>query len=218
MPSLEDWQHWTLVMGRAQQMLMQAWADGFDSSQGSSASKGQPFAGFGAMPGMASPSAFGFTPSGPAGAGPAADPMALMTAGAQAWAQGLEAWGKMLGVDPAPRRDPRRRFAAPSGRRASVRHHTPDLLALADKMLGSAEEIDGVARRTRHTMNSGAQLRRCEEPVDLPDQSRGFSGPSKATATNLSRAWPTAQGPRAGQRTRADGFRGRPHRATTPAR
>ena len=26
-PRLEDWQHWTLVMGRAQQMLMEAWAD-----------------------------------------------------------------------------------------------------------------------------------------------------------------------------------------------
>ena len=27
-PGLEDWQHWTLVMGRAQQMLMDSWADG----------------------------------------------------------------------------------------------------------------------------------------------------------------------------------------------
>ena len=26
-PSLEDWQHWTLVMGRAQQMLMEYWAE-----------------------------------------------------------------------------------------------------------------------------------------------------------------------------------------------
>ena len=28
MLTLEDWQHWTLVMGRAQQMLMEAWAEG----------------------------------------------------------------------------------------------------------------------------------------------------------------------------------------------
>ncbi len=27
MPTLEDWQHWTLVMGRAQQMLMEFWAE-----------------------------------------------------------------------------------------------------------------------------------------------------------------------------------------------
>ena len=101
MPSLEDWQHWTLVMGRAQQMLMQAWADGLDSK-----GKSQPFAGFGAIPGMASPSAFGF--SMPGGEGAATDPMALMTAGAQAWAQGLEAWGKMLGVDPASKAEAKR--------------------------------------------------------------------------------------------------------------
>ena len=25
-PTLEDWQHWTLVMGHAQQMMMEAWA------------------------------------------------------------------------------------------------------------------------------------------------------------------------------------------------
>ena len=32
-PTLEDWQHWTLVMGRAQQMLMEFWAE---------SAKGQP--------------------------------------------------------------------------------------------------------------------------------------------------------------------------------
>jgi polyhydroxyalkanoate synthase subunit PhaC len=149
-PSLEDWQHWTLVMGRAQQMLMQAWADGFDSSH----NKGQPFTGFGAMPGMASPSAFGFSmPSAGAGA-PAADPMALMTAGAQAWAQGLEAWGKMLGVDPASKAETRdRRFAAPEWRENPVFDTIRQTyLALADKMLGTVEEIDGVDEATRQKM------------------------------------------------------------------
>jgi polyhydroxyalkanoate synthase subunit PhaC len=150
MPSLEDWQHWTLVMGRAQQMLMQAWADGFDSSN----TKGQPFAGFAAMPGMASPSAFGFSmPSAGAGA-PAADPMALMTAGAQAWAQGLEAWGKMLGVDPASKAETRdRRFAAPEWRENPVFDTIRQTyLALADKMLGSVDEIEGVDEATRQKM------------------------------------------------------------------
>ena len=69
-PTLEDWQHWTWVMGRAQQMLMEAWAD--------SLKKDEPF------PGIA-----------PANA---ADPMAWMTAGAEAWSKGLEAWGRMLGA------------------------------------------------------------------------------------------------------------------------
>src|SRR3954449_2840981 len=83
-PTLEDWQHWTLVMGRAQQMLMEFWAD--------SLKKDQPFPAW-------SPPAFGFGET----QGGASDPMALMTAGAQAWAKGLEAWGKMLGgVTAAP--------------------------------------------------------------------------------------------------------------------
>src|SRR3954463_8334487 len=97
MPTLEDWQHWTLVMGRAQQMLMEFWAE--------SLKKDQPF------PQWSQP-AFGF---GEAGA--ASDPMALMSAGAQAWAKGLETWGKMLGgVTAAPAADDKarkdRRFAA----------------------------------------------------------------------------------------------------------
>ena len=76
-PTLEDWQHWTLVMGRAQQMLMEFWA--------ASLKKDQPFPAW-------SPPAFGFGE-----AQGASDPMALMSAGAQAWAKGLESWGKMLG-------------------------------------------------------------------------------------------------------------------------
>ena len=33
MPTLEDWQHWTLVMGRAQQMLMEAWAENWKADR-----------------------------------------------------------------------------------------------------------------------------------------------------------------------------------------
>src|SRR3954447_15497155 len=76
MPTLEDWQHWTLVMGRAQQMLMEFWAESMKSDK--------PFPAW-------SPPAFGFS-----GGGRPADPMALMTAGAEAWAKGLEAWGKVV--------------------------------------------------------------------------------------------------------------------------
>jgi polyhydroxyalkanoate synthase len=32
-PTLEDWQHWTWVMGRAQQMLMEAWAESLKTPQ-----------------------------------------------------------------------------------------------------------------------------------------------------------------------------------------
>ena len=100
-PTLEDWQHWTLVMGRAQQMMMEAWAG--------SLNKDQPMPAFG-MPGMG-------------GGAAAQDPMALMTAGAQAWAKGLETWGKMLGgVTAAPAADEPRKDRR-SGRR--IRSSTP---------------------------------------------------------------------------------------------
>src|SRR5581483_3917976 len=99
-PTLEDWQHWTLVMGRAQQMLMEFWTDQMKKGQ--------------AIPSW-SRSAFGFTDSQPA-----ADPVALMSAGAQAWAKGLETWGKMLGGVPVAATDEKdrkdRRFAAPEWR------------------------------------------------------------------------------------------------------
>src|SRR3954467_9990957 len=105
-PTLEDWQHWTLVMGRAQQMMMEFWSEQMK--------QGQPMPSFGQS---WSPPAFGFEDQG----GATSDPMALMSAGAQAWAKGLESWGKMLGgVGAAPaagepeKKD--RRFAAPEWR------------------------------------------------------------------------------------------------------
>src|SRR5438067_13851428 len=97
MPTLEDWQHWTLVMGRAKQMMIEFWAE--------SLKKDQPF------PAWSAP-AFGFGEQ--AGS---ADPIALMSAGAQAWAKVLEAWGKVLGgviAPPSPETERKdRRFAAP---------------------------------------------------------------------------------------------------------
>src|SRR4051794_32254390 len=138
MPSLEDWQHWTLVMGRAQQMLMEFWAE--------SLKKDQPFPAW-------DPSAFGF---GDVRA--PADPMALMSAGAQAWAKGLETWGKMLGGVPvAPTPDEKdgkdRRFSAPEW------HENPifdtirkSYLQISDRLLGTVDEIDNVDAPTREKL------------------------------------------------------------------
>jgi polyhydroxyalkanoate synthase len=130
-PTLEDWQHWTLVMGRAQQMLMEFWAE--------SLKKDQPFPAW-------DPSAFGF-----GNAQPATDPMALMTAGAQAWAKGLETWGKMLGgvtmgapvVDEKDRKD--RRFAAPEWRENPIFDTIRQTyLRVSDQLLGTVDEIEGL--------------------------------------------------------------------------
>jgi polyhydroxyalkanoate synthase subunit PhaC len=137
MPTLEDWQHWTLVMGRAQQMLMEFWAE--------SVKKDQPFPAW-------SPSAFGF-----GDAERAADPMALMSAGAQAWAKGLETWGKMLGgvTAPAPAEKDRkdRRFAAPEWRENPIFDTIRQTyLRVSDQLLGSVDEIEGLDAPTRERL------------------------------------------------------------------
>ena len=130
-PSLEDWQHMTLVMGRAQQMLMEAWASG--------AAKDQPFPAW-------SPALGQFGAAG-------ADPMALMTAGAEAWAKGLDAWSKMLGgvADAGQVRD--KRFAATEWSENplfdTIRQ---SYLAISDRLLGSVEEIEGIDEATRQKL------------------------------------------------------------------
>ncbi|HET7282683.1 MAG TPA: class I poly(R)-hydroxyalkanoic acid synthase [Sphingomicrobium sp.] len=134
-PTLEDWQHWTLVMGRAQQMLMEFWSE--------SLKKDQPFPSW-------SPSAFGFGE-----APPASDPMALMTAGAQVWAKGLETWGKMLGgvtAAPAPDEKDRkdRRFAAPEWSENPIFDTIRQTyLRVSDQLLGTVDEIEGLDAASR---------------------------------------------------------------------
>src|SRR3990170_6783216 len=139
-PSLEDWQHWTWVMGRAQQMLMESWADGLKSAPPAAAASAAP--GWGAFP-----PAFGAT-------GSPADPMAMMTAGAEAWAKGLDAWGKMIGLEPSGQAEAKdKRFAAPEWRESPVFDQIRQTyLALSDRLLGTVEEVDGVDAETRQKM------------------------------------------------------------------
>ena len=137
-PTLEDWQHWTLVMGRAQQMLMEFWAEQMKAGQ--------------AMP-QWSPPAFGFGEQ--AGA---SDPMALMSAGAEAWAKGLEAWGKVLGgvTGAAPTAVPEkkdRRFAAPEWRENPIFDAIRQTyLRVSDQLLGTADQIEGIDAGTREKL------------------------------------------------------------------
>jgi polyhydroxyalkanoate synthase len=133
-PTLEDWQHWTYVMGRAQQMLMEAWADGLKEGESWPATP---------PPWGAFPPAFGWTPT--------ADPAALMTAGAEAWAKGLETWGKMIGLDTEAKESAKdRRFAAPEWKESPVFDTIrKTYLALSDKLLGTVEEVEGLDADSR---------------------------------------------------------------------
>lgn len=134
-PTLEDWQHWTWVMGRAQQMLMEAWADGLKEGENWPAAAPPQWGAF--------PPAFGWSP--------AADPTSLMTAGAEAWAKGLETWGKMMGLDTEAKEGAKdRRFSAPEWKESPVFDTIrKTYLALSDKLLGSVEDVDGLDAESR---------------------------------------------------------------------
>ena len=137
-PTLEDWQHWTLVIGRAQQMLMEFWAE--------SLRKDQPFPAW-------SPGAFGLGDPQPA-----TDPMALMSAGAQAWAKGLETWGKLLGgvaaVPTSAEKDRKdRRFAAPEWSENPIFDTIRQTyLRVSDQLLGTVDEIEGLDPAARERL------------------------------------------------------------------
>ncbi|MDQ3080433.1 MAG: class I poly(R)-hydroxyalkanoic acid synthase [Pseudomonadota bacterium] len=124
-PTPEDLQQWTLVMGRAQQMLMEAWADNL--------AKG------GAMPG------FGLkTPPG------STDPMAWMSAGAEAWSKGLEAWSDMIGQATKASEVKDRRFGGPEWSESPMFDTMrQSYLAISDKLLGTVEEIEGLDEAAR---------------------------------------------------------------------
>ncbi|MFC7535808.1 PHA/PHB synthase family protein [Sphingomonas sp. GCM10030256] len=125
-PTIEDWQHWTLVMGRAQQMLMEAWADGLKA--------GEP------LPGV--------KPS-PA----AADPMPWLTASADAWSKGFESWGRMLGAGQKAAEAKDRRFAAPEWRENPVFDTIrQSYLAISDQLLKSVEQVEGLDEAARQRL------------------------------------------------------------------
>ena len=111
LPTLEDWQHWALVMARANEMIMEAWADNL--------AKGTTQPGFGLPVGTAS-----------------ADPMAWMSAGAEAWSKGLEAWSQMLGQFSQAAEKKDRRFASPEWRENPIFDTVrQSYLAISDKLL-----------------------------------------------------------------------------------
>ena len=127
-PNLDDVQHWTLVMARANQMIIEAWADNLGKA--------------GTMPGLGLAA-----PTGPI------DPMQLMSAGAEAWAKGLEAWSGMFGQYAAAGEVRDRRFAAPEWRNNpmfdTVRQ---SYLAISDRLLGTVESVEGLDDAARERL------------------------------------------------------------------
>jgi polyhydroxyalkanoate synthase len=76
--------------------------------------------------------------------------MSMMSAGAEAWSQGLQAWGKMLGMGGKAEEKKDRRFSAPEWRENPLFDQIRQTyLALSDKLLGTVDQIDGVDEETR---------------------------------------------------------------------
>ena len=126
-PGLEDVQQWTLVMGRAQQMMMEAWADNL--------AKGSALPGFGLKTSPAT-----------------ADPMAWMSAGAEAWSKGMDSWSQMIGQATTAGEARDSRFGSPEWSDNPIFDTMrQSYLAISDKLLGTVEEIEGLddAARSR---------------------------------------------------------------------
>jgi polyhydroxyalkanoate synthase len=144
-PTLEDWQHWTLVMGRAQQMMMEFWSQ--------QVGKGQPMPSFHAwsMPALFPEQRV---------ASSMLEPAELMSAGAQAWAKGLETWGKVLGGVTAPPETEKkdRRFAAPEWRENPIFDTIrKTYLQISDQLLGTVDEIENLDPATRERLRFATQ-------------------------------------------------------------
>jgi polyhydroxyalkanoate synthase subunit PhaC len=135
LPTLEDMQHWTWVMGRAQQMMLEHVAKSV---------------------GDAKPSAF------PASTFPwlnlLPDPAKLAQQQTQMWSEGLAIWQKALGID-APRTelqekaDKDKRFNAPAWRDNPLFDMIrQSYLLVSERLLGSVDAIEGVDEKQREKL------------------------------------------------------------------
>src|SRR5436309_10027744 len=142
-PSLEDMQHWTWVMGRAQQLMMEHLAQ-----QMGEAVKAAPDAeaavekAASAWPGM---NLF-------------ADPAKVVQMQSELWAEGLSIWQRALG-GPAERTalaekaDKDRRFAGKAWQDNPLYDTIRQTyLLVSERMLGSVEAIEGVDAATREKL------------------------------------------------------------------
>ena len=140
MPSLEELQHWTFVMGRAQQMMMEHLADQWGQAANQAPLDPAKFA--------ASWPAMNWF----------ADPAKVAQAQVDLWSEGLAIWQRTLGgyggrADLEEKADRDRRFAAPEWRE----HPLFDMirqtyLLVSERLLGSVDAIQGVDDKTREKL------------------------------------------------------------------
>ncbi|HEX8402433.1 MAG TPA: class I poly(R)-hydroxyalkanoic acid synthase [Allosphingosinicella sp.] len=142
LPTLQDLQHWTSVMGRAQQLMMEFLAQ--QASEAHSKGIAAPQTPSFSMPAIAWPSAPIY-----------ADPAKIAQAQVEMWTQGLDIWKRALGGQPVhgpleAQANDDKRFNAPQWRDNplfdTVRQ---SYLLIADRLLGGVDAIEGVDDKQR---------------------------------------------------------------------
>jgi polyhydroxyalkanoate synthase len=133
LPSLEDMQHWTSVMGRAQQLMMEHMARQM-SEAGQKIATAEPKMPLGTWPGAAL----------------FADPAKLAQAQVDLWTEGLNIWQSALGQQShkseiQEKADKDKRFNAPQWRDNPLFDMIrQSYLLVSDRLLGSVDAIEGV--------------------------------------------------------------------------
>ena len=138
-PTLAEMQHWTWVMGRAQQLMMEHVAKGWGEAPPMKAADPKAFA---QWPGM---NLF-------------ADPGRIAKAQADMWSEGLAIWQRALGGDAGPSeieekaaRD--KRFAASQWRENPLFDMIRQTyILISDRLLGSVDAIEGVDDKGREKL------------------------------------------------------------------
>lgn len=153
-PSLEDLQHWTYVMGRAQQMMMEHLAQQMGEASEKAA-------------GAAGPEQAAKLAQGWPGMNMFGDPARLMEQQAQLWTEGMGIWQRALAraaagpegaKDEQPsalaeKADRDRRFAAPEWRDNPIFDTIRQTyLLLSERLLGSVDAIEGLDAPTREKL------------------------------------------------------------------
>ncbi|MDB5691186.1 MAG: phaC [Alphaproteobacteria bacterium] len=137
LPTLEEMQHWTWVMGRAQQIMLEHVAKAAGGSEGAPAKP-------------------------PAASWPLlnlfADPAKLARQQGELWTAGLDIWQRALGIETQPgalqaKADRDRRFNAPEWRDNPLFDMIrQSYLLVSERLLGGVDAIEGVDERQREKL------------------------------------------------------------------
>jgi polyhydroxyalkanoate synthase len=149
LPSLEELQHWTSVMGRAQQLMLEHVAEQMNESVSASPAMFDPSKAAVRWPGMEM----------------WADPAKLAQMQTELWTEGLNIWQRALGQAPAEQKsalqekaDKDKRFAAPEW----SAHPMFDMmrqtyLLVSERLLGSVDTLEGLDEKQKQKLRFQTQ-------------------------------------------------------------